>query len=44
MKRIDYDFIDRSLGYGRAGVGNQNETLVSEKTNVSFELLPILVN
>jgi hypothetical protein len=31
------------LGYGREGVGNDTETLVSAKTNVTFDLLQILV-
>jgi hypothetical protein len=47
MKRIDnysFYFMNNSWGYGREGVGNDRETLVSEETNVNFELLQILVN
>jgi hypothetical protein len=32
------------VGYGREGNGNDTETLASEKANVNFELLQILVN
>jgi hypothetical protein len=36
--------MNSSLEYGREGVGNDTETLLSEKTNVNLELLEILVN
>jgi hypothetical protein len=39
-----FHFINRIWGYGREGVGNDTEILVSERTNVNCELLQILVN
>jgi hypothetical protein len=44
MKRIDKYFINSSWGCRREGVGNDTENLVSEKTNVIFELLQISVS
>jgi hypothetical protein len=42
--RSFFHFIDSSWGYEQEGVGNDTETLVSEKTNIKFELLQILGN
>jgi hypothetical protein len=39
-----FHFIDGRRGSGRESVGNDTETLVSEETNINFDLLQILVN
>jgi hypothetical protein len=45
MKRIDnYLTLLIAVGIWGEGVGNDTETLVSERTNITFELLQILVN
>jgi hypothetical protein len=46
MQRINnyFSFIGNNWGYGPEGIGNDTESLVSEKTNFTFELLQILVN
>jgi hypothetical protein len=36
--------MNNSWGYGQEGLGNDTDTLVSEKTNVKFKLLQIVVN
>jgi hypothetical protein len=39
-----FDLIDTSWGYGREGIQNDAMTLVSQKTDINFELRQTLVN